>query len=421
MLKNYFTSLFLLAVTIASSQIKILFDATKVEMAGNADWVIDADLHNLYTNNPVNIGGNESNPQRIPTPAQSTITASTPETYWDGALSYWAIDCVRQGYTVETLPWNGRITYGDATNTQDLSNYKVFVVDEPNILFSTIEKNAIVNFVKFGGGLMMIADHTISDRNNDGSDSLMIWNDLMTTNTVQSNPFGISFDAVNISETTSAVANLSTNQILHGPALPVTCSVCGNVTQAKWSNGTTMTLNTTANSSATGLIFKSGSITTGTANVMCASATYQAGKVIAIGDSSIPDDGTGDPNDVLYDGYITDAGGNHQKLLMNATIWLATNSTMSTNSIETLNPSIAIAPNPIVNKELKLYIRNTTPLVSEFTIYDAMGRQVKQVQLRENTSTEFQTINCEELQSGLYFGKLQTETFTKIISFCVLN
>jgi hypothetical protein len=41
---------------------------------------------------------------------------------------------------VETLPWNGRITYGDATNTQDLSNYKVFVVDEPNILFSAIEK-----------------------------------------------------------------------------------------------------------------------------------------------------------------------------------------------------------------------------------------------------------------------------------------
>jgi hypothetical protein len=319
MIKNYIYLLLLIG-SIANAQVKILFDATKVQMAGSADWVIDADVHNLYTNNTVTTTGTESNPQRVPTPAQSTITASTPETYWDGALSHWAIDCARQGYTVETLPWNGRITYGDATNTQDLSNYKVFIVDEPNILFTATEKNAIVNFVKFGGGLMMIADHTISDRNNDGEDSLMIWNDLMTTNTVQNNPFGISFDAVDISQTTTSVANLPTNPILHGPPAPTTCTVCGNVTQAKWSNGTTMTLNTTANSSATGLIYKSGSSTSGTANVMCASATYQAGKVVAVGDSSIPDDGTGDPNDTLYDGYIADAAGNHQKFLMNATI-----------------------------------------------------------------------------------------------------
>ncbi len=421
MFKKYFAFILLFVASSAISQIKILFDATKVQMAGSADWVIDADLHNLYTNNALNIGGTESNPQRIPTPAQSTITASTPETYWDGALSHWAIDCVRQGYTVESLPWNGRITYGDATNAQDLSNYKVFVVDEPNILFSAIEKNAIVNFVKFGGGLMMIADHTISDRNNDGSDSLMIWNDIMTTNTVQANPFGISFDIADISQTTSAVANLPTNQILHGPALPVTCSVCGNVTQAKWSNGTTMTLNPTVNSSVTGLIYKSGSSTTGTTNVMCASATYLAGKVIAIGDSSIPDDATGDPSDVLYDGYITDAAGNHQKLLMNATIWLATNSTMNTNAFEASVPSITIAPNPIANKELKLYINNTTPLSSEFTIYDTMGRQVKQVQLHENASNGFQIINCEELNTGLYFGCFKTDAIAKTIRFSVSN
>ena len=421
MFKKYFAFILLFVASSAISQIKILFDATKVQMAGSADWVIDADLHNLYTNNALNIGGTESNPQRIPTPAQSTITASTPETYWDGALSHWAIDCVRQGYTVESLPWNGRITYGDATNAQDLRNYKVFVVDEPNILFSAIEKNAIVNFVKFGGGLMMIADHTISDRNNDGSDSLMIWNDIMTTNTVQANPFGISFDIADISQTTSAVANLPTNQILHGPALPVTCSVCGNVTQAKWSNGTTMTLNPTVNSSVTGLIYKSGSSTTGTTNVMCASATYLAGKVIAIGDSSIPDDATGDPSDVLYDGYITDAAGNHQKLLMNATIWLATNSTMNTNAFEASVPSITIAPNPIANKELKLYINNTTPLSSEFTIYDTMGRQVKQVQLHENASNGFQIINCEELNTGLYFGCFKTDAIAKTIRFSVSN
>jgi len=421
MFKKYYI-LLLLICSISNAQVKILFDASKVQMAGKADWVIDADLHNLYTNNALNIGGTESNPQRIPTPLQSTITASTPETYWDGSLSHWAIDCVRQGYTVETLPWNGRITYGDVSNAQDLSNYKVFIVDEPNILFSPTEKNAIVNFVKYGGGLMMIADHTISDRNNDGSDSLMIWNDLMTTNTVQNNPFGILFDAVDISQTTTSVANLPTNQILHGPPAPITCAVCGNVTQAKSSNGTTMTLNTAANSSATGLIFKSGSSTTGTSNVMCASATYQAGKVVAVGDSSIPDDGTGDSGDTLYDGYIADAAGNHRKFLMNATIWLATNSSLNTNDIENTLSSLKIAPNPITNKELKLYFNNFSILDSEFTIYDATGRIVKQFQLsNSNFENGFQTINCQELHSGLYFGKLQIGTASKTITFCIVN
>jgi len=421
MIKKYYIPLLFLIGTATFSQVKILFDATKVQMAGNADWIIDADLHNLYTNNALNIGGTESNPQRIPTPLQATITATTLETYWDGALSHWAIDCVKQGYIVESLPWNGRITYGDATNIQDLSNYKVFVVDEPNILFSATEKNAIVNFVKNGGGLMMIADHTISDRNNDGSDSLMIWNDLMTTNTVLANPFGISFDAVDISQTTSAVANLATNQILHGPPSPITCSTCGNVTQAKWSNGTTMTLNPTANPSVTGLIYKTGSSTTGTTNVMCASATYLAGKVIAIGDSSIPDDGTGDPRDTLYDGYIADAGGNHRKLLMNATVWLATNSTMNTSIFDANETTIKIAPNPILNKELKLYVNKLVSKDGIFIIYDTTGRIVKQGRFGENYSNGFQIINCEELSPGLYFGCFKTDAIAKTIRFSVSN
>src|ERR1700704_3757237 len=94
-----------------------LFDASHAETAGNADWVIDED---------------NSTPQRIPTPAQSGITASTPETFWTGALSSWGIALVKAGNTVETLPAGTSITYGVATNAQDLSNYDVFIVDEPN-------------------------------------------------------------------------------------------------------------------------------------------------------------------------------------------------------------------------------------------------------------------------------------------------
>lgn len=305
-----------------SQSIKILFDASKAEAAGNADWVVDAGSRNLgYSSGPAVLnGGNESNAQRTPSPAQSGISGSTSETYWDGALSYWGIDCVNRNYIVESLPYNGQITYGNSSNLQDLSNYDVFIVCEPNILFTAAQKTAIITFVQNGGGLLMVADHTISDRNNDGDDSPFIWNDLMSNNSVQVNPFGMTFDLVDFSQTTSNLPNLPTDSILHGPA--------GNVTQVQFSGGTSITLSPVQNSTVKGVVYKTGS-SFGNSNVMVAYARYGNGKVAAIGDSSPCDDGTGDPNDGLFFGYTQDAGGNHRKLLMNMTIWLATQNSVA--------------------------------------------------------------------------------------------
>ncbi len=313
--------IFILLSFSSRAQIKILFDATKAETAGNADWVIDADAHNLgFGSGPAVVGGgNESNPQRIPTAAQSGITASTAETYWSGALSYWAIDCVKKGYQVETLPYNGVISYGNSSNSQDLSNYKIFVVVEPNIKFSASEKTAIINFVYNGGSLFMVSDHIVSDRNNDGFDSPQIWDDLLHNNGIVDNPFGIIFDSANISGSSSTLSTFANDSLLHN-----TTSGYGNVSQVLWSNGTTITINPTINSSVRAAVFKSGTSTTSKTNILVAYARYGLGKVVAFGDSSPFDDGTGDANDQLYDGYITDAAGNHQKLIMNATIWLAT-------------------------------------------------------------------------------------------------
>lgn len=297
-------------------QVKVLFDATKAETAGNADWVIDADLHNIgYDNGPAVVGqGNESNPQRYPTPDQTTVTSSTIETYWRGGISAWGIDLVKKGYWVETLPYNGAITYGNSGNLQDLSNYKVFVVCEPNILFTAAEKTAIMNFVQNGGGLMMVSDHNISDRNNDGWDSPHIWNDFMSSNGVQTNPFGMTFDYVDFSQTTSNIPILPADPLLHG--------IMGDVTQAMWSNGTSITLTPNNNSSIKGVVYKTGS-SFGNSNAMVAYASYGNGKVVGVGDSSPCDDGSGDSGDVLYNGWTGDANGNHEKLLMNASIWLA--------------------------------------------------------------------------------------------------
>lgn len=273
---------------------KFLFDASKAETAGNADWIIDSDRY----------------PQRFPSPNQSTVTSSTTEDYWSGALSAWGISLVKLGHTVETLPSRNSITYGQ-NKPQDLKNYDVFVVDEPNIPFTDSEKTALLNFVKNGGGLFMISDHTGSDRNHDGYDSVQIWNDLMENNSVQKNPFGFMINKNTFSETSSNVLSSKNNPILNGSQ--------GKVSQLKYSAGASISINSTAKT-VQGLIWKNNS-NQGNQNIMCASATFGKGRVVVIGDSSPADDGTGYKKDKLYYGWTELES--HSRLHLNASLWLA--------------------------------------------------------------------------------------------------
>ncbi|MBL0013915.1 MAG: hydrolase [Flavobacterium sp.] len=279
---------------------RFLFDATKAQTAGNADWVI--------------CENSSGTPIRFPNPLQSTVTATTLENYWRGGISAWGIALAKEGHSVETLAPGASITYGSTTNAQDLSRYDVYVVDEPNILFTAAQKTAIMNFVKNGGGLFMIADHNVSDRNNDGSDSPKIWNDLMNNNTVQNNPFGLAVELTNFSQTSTNVLPDATNTILNGSQ--------GAVTKLKFSAGASIKLTPTANSTVKGLIWKTGLARTSTTGVMCASSTFFAGRVVLITDSSPADDGTGNPSDTLYPGW-TEVSGNHARLHLNASYWLA--------------------------------------------------------------------------------------------------
>ena len=345
MLRNVFHILLLLAISSSSfAQIKILFDATKAETVGNADWVIDED---------------NGTPQRIPTPAQSQITAATPETFWTGALSYWGIDCVNKGYTVETLPSNGKITYGTLTNAQDLSNYKAFVVDEPNIIFTAAEKTAMLNFVYNGGGLFIISDHSGADRNNDGNDPPHIWNDFFRNNgSGNTNPFGIMLDSNDVSPNSTFVLSVPANDtILHGPM--------GNATRLKYSQGTSMTINKSANPTVKGYFFTTAAGVTGSTNVLWATARYGNGKVVVAGDSSPFDDSTGTAGNTLYNGYTGDAGQSHLNLIVNSTIWLVSDTypdytfTGNGNWSTTGNWMYNLVPPATLPKGSKIYIDNT--------------------------------------------------------------
>ena len=346
-------------------QKKVLFDATKAEMAGNADWVIDADHWDLgfSSGHYVLGGGNESDPQRFPTPSQSEVTSSTLESFWTGALSAWAIELVKQGYEVETLPYNGRITYGDTTNDQDLSHYQMFVVCEPNFRFTDSEKVAILRYVYNGGSLFMISDHNQSDRDGDGWDSPHIWNDLMDNNPIKDNPFGITFDYKNFSDNTKVIINDASNPVIFGKY--------GRVEDVEFHGGTSMTLDPSKNSTVEGLVYYSGvGYPSGNTDVLVAMARYGKGKVVAIGDSSPFDDGTGDRNDRLYDGWLEDASGNHKILIMNASLWLLNSSVSRVKPSAGQNISLANVRNGVVLSGLSFGGR--------VEVYDLTGREVYQ-------------------------------------------
>jgi hypothetical protein len=128
---------------------------------------------------------------------------------------------------------------------------------------------------------------------------------------MSANPFGFKFDLANFSQTSSNRLSVTTNTILNG--------ALGAVNSIKYSAGTSMTINSTTK--AKGLIWKTGS-SQSTTGLLALQATYGTGRVVAIGDSSPADDGTGQPGNNLFFGW-TDLSGAHRKLHLNATLWLA--------------------------------------------------------------------------------------------------
>lgn len=297
----------------------VLFDASHGETAGNADWVISASR---------------------PDPLGERASPSS-EKDWTGAISAWGVALHKTGrYRLMTLPRGGQISYGERTNQLDLANFKVFIVPEPNVRFADAEKTAIMTFVRNGGGLFMIANHDGSDRNRDGMDSLRIWNDLMSDNTVQGgNPFGFHFDTLTIgSDNPRDIApDAAAGAVVRGPF--------GSVTGSIIRGGTTATIMPADNPSVQALLYRSRADTRGTAGVFFLTSTFGKGRVAAWGDSSPIDDGTGSVGEQLFDGW-DDAGGSNAILALNATEWLAQGDTgaPAAANIPTVTAAAAIGP-----------------------------------------------------------------------------
>ena len=273
----------------AATTHRILFDDGHAEEAGNADWIIST-----------------SKPDPL-----SQDSSPSAETDWTGALSSWGVALQQEGsYSLKTA--TSALTYGGSSTT-DLSNFDTLVLPEPNTLFTTAEKTAIMTFVQNGGGLFMISDHTGADRNSDGEDAVEILNDLMTNNSVDStDPFGFSIDTLDVSSGYPAAISDSTDPVLHGSF--------GTVTKSLIADGTTATLKPADNSSVKGLLYRSGY--SGNTGAFFATSTFGSGRVAFWGDTSPVDDGTGQSGNTLYDGW-NDSGATNAPLALNATAWLA--------------------------------------------------------------------------------------------------
>ncbi|MFJ9810948.1 hydrolase [Streptomyces sp. NPDC101158] len=277
--------------TAAGTPLRVLFDNSKAETAGNADWIIGTGQPDPLTQDP--------------TPSV--------ETDWTGALSAWGVALQKTGrYALRTVPSGGTITYG-TTSATDLQNFDTFVLPEPNVRLGASEKTAVMKFVQNGGGLFLISDHSGADRNNDGWDAVEVINDLMADNGVDdTDPFGFTVDTGTVqTDDPRAVAD-TTDPVLNGSF--------GKVTGSIIRSGTTVTLKPADNPAAKGLVYRTGS--SGTTGAFFATSTFGSGRVAVWGDSSPVDDGTGQSGNTLYDGW-NDPAGTNAALALNATDWLS--------------------------------------------------------------------------------------------------
>jgi hypothetical protein len=272
---------------------RVLFDDTKAETAGNADWIIGTAMPDPTAQNP--------NP--------------ATETSWTGALSAWGVALQHTGqYSLRTLPPGNTITFGGG-GTLDLANFDEFVMPEPNAPLSAAEKTAILRFVQAGGGFFLIVDHTGSDRNSDGWDSVRIANDLMSSNGVDNtDPFGVSVDVVDVANENAVTIRDTTNPVIGGAS--------GTVTGSIIRDGSTQTLHPADNPAVRGLVWRPTANQAGTTGAFFSTSTFGSGRVAVWGDSSPIDDGTGQPGNTLFNGW-NDPAGTDAALALNATAWLA--------------------------------------------------------------------------------------------------
>lgn len=270
---------------------RILFDNAHHEIAGAVDWILDITGRHPYP----------SMPQK--------------ESDWHGSLSSFGRDLLMTGdYIVETLPEDRAFTYHDSQNPQDLANYSILVVPEPSSVITLAESKAIYEFVKNGGGLLLVADHEGADRDGNGYDSVRAINEMLATmpeaTAKESNPFG--FYVLPGSFTKN-----STTKVADGAEPGIVTNRAGVIKSTGMYGAAGFQITDPAKAKA--LLHEANST-----EAFAVSASFGQGRIVAIGDSAIIGDGTNYLGLTLTseNGYI-DTKLDNRILLLNAIDWLA--------------------------------------------------------------------------------------------------
>lgn len=251
----------------------VLFDAAHGETSGNADWVVD------------------DPDQEYPSPASPSSAEE-----WAGAYSSFGYGLWRGGHVIRTLP------RGDTLAAASLDHTTVLVIPEANKRFTTGEKTAIWNWVRAGGGLLLIANHSGSDRDGDGWDGAEVADDLLAPVSAE---LGIDILPADLKREDPTRA-LGTHPILSGPF--------GFVRALSFFDVTTLTVAAPAVELVRSSAAAPGQL------ILGAAGTLGSGRVVVIGDSAGADDGTGAPGDNLYDGW---SDYDNDSFYLNAVSWLA--------------------------------------------------------------------------------------------------
>ena len=349
----------------------ILFDFTKDEDAGNADWTID---------------------DNMPYPSPSNPTS---ESDWLGAISSWGYELDTAGYFVATLPHDSAITYGNTSHPLDLSHFKVFIVCEPQDPFSYAEKKAIYDFMRDGGGVFFVSDHNSSDRNNNGWDAVRVFNDMGLKDSV-----GIHCDTTG--ESYNGISDSSTNYdtgspgdpIFHGPYGDITGPLCFHA-------GSTMKIDTLLG--ALGEVWYS-SVAVGANNgVMMATSHFGNGRIVLITDSSPADDSTGNSGNALYDGWNE---GDDRLFFLNGTVWLTGYGTAGiiNNKIGDIKNNFAIKIlNSIITKNahINMSIMNPSGRRYKIDLYNIAGKRI--TNLYTGNYNGNLNVKISKIIPGIYF------------------
>ncbi|MFZ5952808.1 MAG: Gldg family protein [Candidatus Rifleibacteriota bacterium] len=199
------------------------------------------------------------------------------------------------GFEVEIL---SKVAADGKFTAELLEKYDALILAEPNNPYSEKEQKAFVDFVRNGGGAFLVGDHGDADRDNDGWDAVLALNTFCPK-------FGFKFNGDMLYE-----APLSGKANADHPAMFGVRGV------GAWA-GSTFSIVEAEDAKAVGLIdsrFKKAPFVV--------AAEFGSGRVVAIGDSSPFDDGTGSGgHNKLHDSYDSFMY-SHPQLAYNAMVWV---------------------------------------------------------------------------------------------------